>query len=79
MRQQLSDSVSCPVDHMCDGGPCSGPCLIPPLHPSLESLARMEAVVNLYHELMKHAGKLLSMALPSFPSSLVSQDLGLCP
>lgn len=43
-----------------------GPRLMPSLHPSLESLARMEAVVNLYQELMKLAGKLLAIALHAF-------------
>lgn len=38
---------------------------MPTLHPSSESLARMEAVVNLYQELMKRAGKLLSIAMPA--------------
>lgn len=44
---------------------CSDPYLMPTLHPSSESLARMEAVVNLYQELMKRAGKLLSIAMPA--------------
>lgn len=64
---ELSDSVSCLFDYMCDGV-MHDPCLMPTLHPSLESLARMEAVVNLYQELMKCAGKLQSIARFTFSS-----------
>lgn len=36
-------------------------------HASSDSLARMEAVVNLYQEMMKYAGKMLSSLLPRDP------------
>lgn len=41
--------------------------LTPTLHTSPESLARMEAVVNLYQEMMKYAGKMPSTLLFSCP------------
>ena len=44
----------------------SQPSLTPIHLTSPESLARMEAVVNLYQEMMKHAGEMLSTS----PSSL---------
>lgn len=54
------------------------PCLTSILHPSLQSVARMEAVMNLYQEMMKYAGEMPSTS-PSLPSFLGSWDLGLCP
>lgn len=40
-------------------------------HTSPESLARMEAVVNLYQEIMKNAGKTLSSLLLQDPCLLL--------
>ena len=49
------------------GGMGAQPALTPTPRISAESLARMEAVVNLYQEMMKYAGKMLSSLLPQDP------------
>lgn len=62
---------SCPTWSVCclwvRGGMRAQPALTRTPYTSPESLARMEAVVNLYQEVMKYSGKMLSSLLLQNP------------